>query len=323
MNEPKPPAPGAADRPGQGQANPNRPNPNNPARPAGAGVQAQPQTVVAGVAQLRQRQAQPGAQPQGQRQQGQGGAGQRPQGQGGAGQRPQGQGGAGQRPQGQGGAGQRSQGANQNAAQSPKPPAKRPPGPSIRLETENYVVRSIEHADVNEDYRDWTHDQEIMAGVNSSPTEMTIEDMHKYVDRFDNRNSFHFGIFDKNAGNKMIGFFVIYRDRRHNLAQTNVVIGNKDYWGKAAVLETRSAVLDFLFDVVKVGKIWGNPMVRNIRSVFNYKAQGFVAEGVLRRHRIDPDGKRVDQVMFGLLPEDWAAQKKKLAETGKLKEAKS
>ena len=317
MNEPKPPSPGAASRPAQGQANP---NPNNPVRP---------QTAAAGVGQLRQRQAQPG-QGQGSRPQGQGGAGQRPQGQVGAGQRQQGQGG-GQRPQGQGAAGQRPQGqgnrpqgANQNAAQQqPKPPAKRPPGPSIRLETENYVVRSIEHADVNEDYRDWTHDQEIMAGVNSSPTEMTIEDMHKYVDRFDNRNSFHFGIFDKNAGNKMIGFYVIYRDRRHNLAQTNVVIGNKDYWGKAAVLETRSAVLDFLFDVVKVGKIWGNPMVRNIRSVFNYKAQGFVAEGVLRRHRIDPDGKRVDQVMFGLLPEDWAAQKKKLAETGKLKEAKS
>ena len=302
MNEPKPPAPGAANRPGQGQAN--RPNPNNPARPASAGPQAQPQAVVAGVGQLRQRQAQqPGARPQGEA---------------------QGQQGQGNRPQGQGGAGQRPQGANQNAAQQQaKPPAKRPPGPSIRLETENYIVRSIEHSDVNEDYRDWTHDQEIMAGVNSSPTEMTIEDMHKYVDRFDNRNSFHFGIFDKNAGNKMIGFYVIYRDRRHNLAQTNVVIGNKDYWGKAAVLETRSAVLDFLFDVVKVGKIWGNPMVRNIRSVFNYKAQGFVAEGVLRRHRIDPDGKRVDQVMFGLLPEDWAAQKKKLAETGKLKEAKS
>ena len=315
MNEPKPPAPGAANRPAQSEANPNRPNPNNPAQPG-----------AVGVGQLRRQGQQPGARPQGQGQgQRQQGQGNRPQGAGG--QRPQGQAGhaaAGQRPQGRGAAGPRPQGANQNAAQQqPKPAAKRPPGPPIRLETENYVVRSIEHADVNEDYRDWTHDQEIMAGVNSSPTEMTIADMHKYVDRFDNRNGFHFGIFDKNANNKMIGFYVIYRDRRHNLAQTNVVIGNKDYWGKAAVLETRSAVLDFLFDVVKVGKIWGNPMVRNIRSVFNYKAQGFVAEGVLRRHRIDPDGKRVDQVMFGLLPEDWAEQKKKLAETGKLKELKS
>ena len=319
MNEPKPPAPGA-NRPAQGQSNQNRPNPNNPARPAGAGAQARPQAAVTGVGQLRQRQAQPGARPQQGQGQGQG-PGNRPQGQNAGGQRPQGAG-AGQRPQGQGAAGQRPQGANQNAAPQ-KAPAKRPAGPPIRLETENYVVRSIEHGDVNEDYRDWTHDQEIMAGVNSSPTEMTIEDMHKYVDRFDNRNSFHFGIFDKNAGNKMIGFYVIYRDRRHNLAQTNVVIGNKDYWGKAVVLETRSAVLDFLFDTIKVGKIWGNPMVRNIRSVFNYKAQGFVAEGVLRRHRIDPDGKRVDQVMFGLLPEDWAEQKKKLAETGKLKESKS
>jgi len=293
MNEPKPPAPGAANRPHRDRPDPNRPTPNDPARPAGAGG---PLRNQAGVGQLRQRQsAQPGGRPQGQ----------------GQGMRPQGQRAGGQ---GQGAGGQRAQGGGQPRKQ----PARRPPGPPIRLETANYVVRSIEHGDVNEDYRDWTHDQEIMAGVNSAPTQMTIEDMHKYVDRFDNRNSFHFGIFDKNAGNRMIGFYVIYRDRRHNLAQTNVVIGDKNYWGKAVVLETRSAVLDFLFDVVKVGKIWGNPMVRNIRSVFNYKAQGFVAEGVLRRHRVDPDGKRVDQVMFGLLPEDWERQRKILAETGKL-----
>lgn len=207
------------------------------------------------------------------------------------------------------------QGGQQASAQ--KRPQKRPPDPPIRLETENYIVRSMTHDDVNEDYRDWTHDPEVMAGVNSSPTSMTIEDMHKYVDRFDNRNSFHFGIFDKNAGNKLVGFYVIYRDRRHNLGQTNVVIGNKEYWGKAIVLETRAVVLDFLFDVVKVGKIWGNPMVRNIRSVFNYKAQGFTAEGMLRRHRIDPDGNRVDQVMFGLFPEEWAKRKAELRRHGK------
>jgi RimJ/RimL family protein N-acetyltransferase len=289
MNEPKPPTPGAANRPAV-----NRPDRDAPNQPRQGGAPQRPQQGAVGVGQLRQHQTPAAGQPV--RKQGPG-LGQRP------GQRRPGQ------QQGQQPAGQ---------AAAPQRPMKRPPSPPIRLETENYIVRSMLHSDVNEDYRDWTHDQEIMAGVNSAPTSMTLEDMHKYVDRFDNRNSFHFGIFDKHANNKLIGFYVIYRDRRHNLAQTNVVIGNKDYWGKQVVLETRSAVLDFLFEVVKVGKIWGNPMVRNIRSVFNYKAQGFVAEGVLRRHRIDPDGNRVDQVMFGLLPEDWAKQKRLLAEGGKL-----
>ena len=87
------------------------------------------------------------------------------------------------------------------------------------------------------------------------------------------------------------------------------------------MLETRAALLDHLFRS-GVEKVIGSPLARNFPAVFNYKAQGFVAEGVLRRHRIDPDGKRVDQVMFGLLPEDWAAQKKKLAETGGAKSQK-
>ncbi|QEX20678.1 hypothetical protein FRZ61_05970 [Hypericibacter adhaerens] len=186
------------------------------------------------------------------------------------------------------------------------------PGQPLRLETEHYVVRSMQHADVCPDYLTWTRDEEIMTGVNSAPSSMTIADIHKYIDRFNNKTSFHFGVFLKETG-RLIGFYSCYWDRRHNLASTNVVIGDKAWWGKGAVLETRNAIIDFMFDKLKVGKIWGNPMARNVPSVFNYRAQGFRCEGVLKRHRINPAGERVDQFMFGLLPEDWAAHKAKRA----------
>lgn len=186
------------------------------------------------------------------------------------------------------------------------------PGQPLRLETEHYVVRSMQHQDVCDDYLAWTKDEEIMTGVNSAPATMTIDDIHKYIDRFNNKTSFHFGVFLKGTG-RLIGFYSCYWERRHNLASTNVVIGDKAYWGKGAVVETRDAIIDFMFGRLKVGKIWGNPMCRNIPSVFNYKAQGFRCEAVLKRHRVSPTGERVDQFMFGLLPEDWAAHKAKRA----------
>jgi ribosomal-protein-alanine N-acetyltransferase len=212
----------------------------------------------------------------------------------------------------------------QAAAAAPKPAAKpgQPhpgvplaswrPGQPLRLETERYVVRSMAHEDVCEDYLAWTKDEEIMTGVNSAPSSMTVEDLHKYIDRFNNKTSFHFGVFLRETG-RLIGFYSCYWERRHNLASTNVVIGDKAYWGKGAVLETRDAIIDFLFDRLKVGKIWGNPMARNVPSVFNYKAQGFRCEAVLKRHRVSPTGERVDQFMFGLFPEEWAAHKAKRA----------
>lgn len=192
------------------------------------------------------------------------------------------------------------------------PAARWRPGQPLRLETEHYILRSMQHADVCEDYLNWTRDEEIMTGVNSAPSRMTIEDIHKYIDRFNNKTSYHLGIFLKGSG-RLIGFYACYWERRHNLASTNVVIGDKAYWGRGAVIETRDAIIDFMFDRLKVGKIWGNPMARNVPSVFNYKAQGFRCEAVLKRHRVSPAGERVDQFMFGLLPEDWTAHKAKRA----------
>lgn len=186
------------------------------------------------------------------------------------------------------------------------------------METKSYVLRSMTHGDVCEDYRLWTHDEEIMAGLNTAPPKMTLADMHKYVDRFNNKNSFHFGIFLKDTG-RIIGFYTVYVDRRHRLGSTNVMVGDKSYWGKHVVQETRDAIIDFLFEACRVGKVWGNPMVRNISSVFNYKAQGFRCEAVLKSHRVAPNGERVDQFMFGLLPEDWRAHKAKRAAAAKTK----
>lgn len=181
-------------------------------------------------------------------------------------------------------------------------------GQPLQLETAHYLVRSMKPEDVTPDYLAWTQDEEIMYGVNSAPGRMTMPDLHRYVAKFNNRNSFHLGVFLKDTG-RLIGFYSIYWEQRHNIAGTNVVIGDRDYWGKGVVLETRAAIIDFLFGRLKVAKVWGSPMARNFSSVFNYKAQGFRCEGVLKRHRVSPKGERLDQLMFGLFPEEWARAK--------------
>jgi len=186
------------------------------------------------------------------------------------------------------------------------------PGQPLTLDTPRYIVRSMLPADVNDDYFAWLRDKEIMAGVNSAPKAMTMDDIRKYVGKFNNRSSFHLGIFRK-ADDRLIGFYSVYVERSHGLASTNVVVGEKQCWGKGVVLETRAAIIDFLFDRLRVAKIWGSPMARNIPSVFNYKAQGFACEAVLKRHRVGPDGVRADQFMFALFPEQWRAVKARQA----------
>ena len=58
-------------------------------------------------------------------------------------------------------------------------------------------------------------------------------------------------------------------------------------------------------------KVLGRPLARNFSAIFNYKAQGFTMEGILRKQILERDGTRTDQIYFGLLRSDWLEQKKK------------
>ncbi len=162
--------------------------------------------------------------------------------------------------------------------------------------------------DVSEKYIAWAKDPELMEGLNAPARSVNRTQLKRYIKSFDNRTKYHLGVFTE-PGGVHIGFFTIYVDNKFRSAQTNVVIGDRDYWGKGVVLETRAAIIDFLFEVVKVDKVWGTPYERNFPSIFNYKAQGFTCEGVLRKHIVNVKGQRIDQYVFGLLREEWLASR--------------
>lgn len=183
------------------------------------------------------------------------------------------------------------------------------PGKPVLLDTARFIVRSMTPEDINERYLAWLGDPEITATLNVAPRNMTRAQMVEYVRKFDNKASFHFGVFTR-EGNRLIGIYSVYCDFKDRLAQTNVVIGEKEFWGKKVVIETRAAIIDFLFDRMNMEKIWGRPIARNMPAIFNYKAQGFRCEGVLHKHLRDPSGKRIDQIMFGLLRDEWRGRRR-------------
>ena len=182
------------------------------------------------------------------------------------------------------------------------------PGLPVGLETERFILRSMAPTDITNRYIAWAADAELMQNVNSPPRDMSREQLARYVGRFNNRSSFHLGVFCKEDG-LQIGFYNVHCDLRSRTAQTAVIIGDRNFWGQKVVVETRGRILEFLFDEVGMEKVWGTPFDRNFPSIYNYKAQGFQLEGILRSHRVAADGRRVNQYMFGLLREEWLARR--------------
>ncbi len=192
------------------------------------------------------------------------------------------------------------------------------PGSPLVLVTENFVLRSVPPERVGENYPAWLQDPELMAFLNLSPRvkdsrEVLMKRVRSFVGRSDNRRSFHLGVFPKAAEpgkvGDQIGFFILDLDFRNGTAQTRVVIGDHEYWGKHVVREARTAIIDFVFRTTNFIKVWGSTSSRNVPSIYNYKALGFECEGILKQHLQAADGKRMDVLMFGLSRDAWQARK--------------
>lgn len=181
------------------------------------------------------------------------------------------------------------------------------PHQPLVLETERFIVRSLAPAGITEAYISWWNDEEVQTGLGQAPRGWGRAEAVQHVKRFDNNTRFHLGIHVRGEGT-LIGFIAIFLEGQGR-ALTNIVIGDKSYWGKGVVLEVRARVLDFIFDHLGLEKVHGRLIARNFPSICNYHAQGFTCEGVLRSHDTAPDGSRADICLFGLLREEWQARK--------------
>ncbi len=147
-----------------------------------------------------------------------------------------------------------------------------------------------------------------MGPLNMPVRRSTRENLLKYIGGTDNARVYLIGIFAKAMG-LHVGFYQIDVTPMHRTAGFNVVIGDKQYWGKNAVNETRAALLTEFFERRGLEKAWGQPLARNFPMIFNYKQQGWRLEGILRGQCLSVvDGSRLDQYQFGMLRDEWRAR---------------
>jgi len=182
------------------------------------------------------------------------------------------------------------------------PPGK---GRPVFLKTKRFALRSLKPADASERWIRWLKDPEVMGPLNAPIQQADPQQLRAHIASADNNNRYLIGIFDL-ATEVQIGFFMVDVDLMHHRANFNVVIGEKDWWGKDVVNEVRAALLDEFFQNRGIEKATGMPLARNFAAIFNYKAQGWRHEGTLRGHcRSVADGTRLDQVQFGISKAEW------------------
>ncbi len=179
------------------------------------------------------------------------------------------------------------------------PPAQQP----IQLETDRFLLRPLDPADVTGRLIRWLHDDELLRYV-ELPERPSVNDFLRFMRQFDNVTNFLLGIFDK-SDERLLGFYQVHTEPELGRASTEVMIGDRRHWGTNAVFETRTRLLDYLFDTLGLYRVYGTVHARNLPALFNYKALGFTCEGILRGHAITSDQDHADVYFFGMLRDEW------------------
>jgi ribosomal-protein-alanine N-acetyltransferase len=81
-----------------------------------------------------------------------------------------------------------------------------------------------------------------------------------------------------------------------------------EYWGSGIFAEGASLILEFAFDVIGTRRLEARAATANGRGNGALRKLGAVQEGVLRRSFLR-NGQYYDQVLWGILAEDWRMQR--------------
>jgi RimJ/RimL family protein N-acetyltransferase len=174
----------------------------------------------------------------------------------------------------------------------------------VRLDTERFSLAGLRPESVTEQFCNWLRDPEVTGPLNRPHSGVTLAALRREISTANGITLFYVGIYTRSG--TPIGFYMLHRDATHRTLSFNVLVGEKSWWGKGVVLETRTALLDHFFAHRDVDKAIGTPLARNFAAVFNYKKQGWRLEGVLKGQCLAHDrSARLDQFQFGLLAEEW------------------
>jgi RimJ/RimL family protein N-acetyltransferase len=87
-------------------------------------------------------------------------------------------------------------------------------------------------------------------------------------------------------------------------AEWGVAIGS-GWWGRGLFQEAGRLALGFAFDTLGVHRLEARVAAQNGRGMAAVAKLGGVQEGLLRRALLTPDGRRVDQVLWAWLSDEW------------------
>lgn len=189
----------------------------------------------------------------------------------------------------------------------PAPTRAVPPGPPVLIDTPRFRARSVRASDASQEIADWFADPVRVGPLNLPPRVLSLADLRRFFDSFDNRSRFLVALIDKAADSgpdRITGFYHAEFHGPHRTSRISFLNGPNDATARRAMAVLGLPLLKLQFTRYGIEKIVAQVLTTNDVLCRHLDRIGFQREGYLRAQVRAPDGTRRDQVLFGLLPSD-------------------
>jgi len=174
------------------------------------------------------------------------------------------------------------------------------------IETERLVLRPFKADDAQQMFDNWSSDDEVTKYMNwatQQSIDETITTLEKWSVRYE-QDSFYNWAIEIKEDRKHIGFIsVVYCDETIEKVELGFGIG-KRWWHKGFMSETVNAVIDYLFNEVKVQRIQAGHDTNNPNSGKVMQKCGMKYEGTMRKADITNNGI-CDISYYAILAEEY------------------
>lgn len=169
-------------------------------------------------------------------------------------------------------------------------------------------LRRLEDADVNADYVAWLNDPDVTRYLQTGRTPSSLESIRQFLRRFDgSATDFIFAIVERHTDRHIGNVTINHISATHQTADTGLMIGCKDAWGKGYAREAWALVAAYAFEHLGVRRLIAGVIDGNVASQRSLERLGFKVEGRFRQHYW-VDGMWRDYIWLGLLREEFKAE---------------
>ena len=163
------------------------------------------------------------------------------------------------------------------------------------------TLRPVEESDVTEEYVSWLNDPEVHRYLGLGRVHLTRADVLASVQRFRaSDRDILLAIIDRKS-DRHIGNVALNRvNWVHRNADTGLVIGCKEFWGKGYASEAWILLLEYAFRELNLHKVIATVVAGHESSQAALQKVGFKVEG-RQREEFFLDGQYRDYIRLGVL----------------------